>query len=214
MSDCIAIVIVLQLSNLSGAPPPIIERAQREVTRMYAAIGVSIQWTAPGATPPGTMPPAATPPAQAIRVVLLSRETGDLRLSADTVMGAAVRTPAGTGLAYVFYGRVQERSEAYAVSSALVLACAMAHELGHLLLPSREHGADGLMRAHWRRDEFQQADHGHLRFSPNESERIRARLADLPPVSEAPTQRDARAEDGHAGVRECVKSKLRRDAEM
>ncbi len=160
MSDCVAIVIVLQLSNLSGAPPPIVEHAQSEVARMYAAIGVSIHWAAPAATP-----------ALAIRVVLLSSETGDLRLSANTGMGAAVRTPAGTG--------VQERAEAYAVSSALVLACAMAHELGHLLLPSREHGADGLMRALWRRDEFQQADQGQLRFSADEGERIRARMADL-----------------------------------
>jgi hypothetical protein len=169
MSDCIAIVVMLQLSNLSAAPPPIVERAQSEVTRMYAAIGVSIQWAAP----------AAAPPARAIRVVLLSRETGDLRLSAHTVLGAAVRTPAGTGLAYVFYRRVQERAEAYAVSSALVLACAMAHELGHLLLASREHGADGLMRAQWRRNEFQLADQGQLRFSPDEGEHIRARMADL-----------------------------------
>jgi hypothetical protein len=214
MSDCIAIVIVLQLSNLSGAPPPIVERAQREVTRMYAVIGVSIQWAAPASTAPVATPPATTPPAQAIRVVLLSRETGDLRLSADTVMGAAVRTPAGTGLAYVFYRGVEERADAYAVSSALVLACAMAHELGHLLLPSREHAADGLMRAHWRRDEFRQADQGQLRFSADEGQRIRARMAHLPPVSEAPTKGHTRADDGHGGVRECVKSKLRRDAEM
>jgi hypothetical protein len=209
MSDCIAIVVMLQLSNLSAAPPPIVERAQSEVTRMYAAIGVSIQWAAPAA-----MPPAATPPAQAIRVVLLSRETGDLRLSANTVLGAAVHTPSGSGLAYVFYRRVQEKAEAYAVSTALVLACAMAHELGHLLLPSREHAADGLMRAHWRRDEFRQADQGQLRFSADEGQRIRARMAHLPPVSEAPTKGHTRADDGHGGVRECVKSKLRRDAEM
>ena len=71
-----------------------------------------------------------------IRIVLLPYETGDLRHSEQEVMGAAVRTAGGNAIAYVYYRRVQAEAERYEVSTELVLACAIAHELGHLLLPS------------------------------------------------------------------------------
>jgi len=57
-----------------------------------------------------------------------------------------------------------------------VLACAIAHELGHLLMPDNAHAASGLMRAGWRRDDFNRADQGQLRFLPGDVARIRAGL--------------------------------------
>ena len=175
MLPVLSLVVVLQLSNLASAPPPVVANAQDEVVRLYSAIGVPVRWQSP----------ASPTDAHAIRVVLLPLETGDLRRMNDTVMGAAVRTDEGTSVAYVFYKRVQQEADRYTVSSALVLACAMAHELGHLLLsPSREHAADGLMRAYWRRAEFLQAGQRRLSFSVDESDRIRAQLADLRTLAE------------------------------
>jgi hypothetical protein len=111
-----------------------------------------------------------------IRVVLLPYETGDLRRSETQVMGAALRTPRGNSLAYVFYRRVEAQADHYRVSTGLVLACAIAHELGHLLLPHSTHAATGLMRARWTRDEFNRAEQGQLRFLPDDVARIRAGL--------------------------------------
>ena len=91
-------------------------------------------------------------------------------------MGAAVRTENGNALAYVFYQRVRAEAERYDVSTAQVLACTIAHELGHLLLPIRAHSPEGLMRACWSRAEFHRADHGELRFLPIDVARIRAGL--------------------------------------
>ena len=54
-----------------------------------------------------------------------------------------------------------------------MLACAIAHELGHLLLPVRTHAPAGLMRACWSRDEFHRAEQGQLTFLPEEVARIR-----------------------------------------
>jgi len=87
-------------------------------------------------------------------------------------MGAAVRTAEGNAIAYVFYRRVQAEAQRYGVSPGQVLACAIAHEIGHLLLPLRAHGAAGLMRACWSRDEFRRAEHGQLTFLPSEVARI------------------------------------------
>jgi hypothetical protein len=164
MLHVISLSIVLHLSNLAGAPPSVVSRAQSEVTRVYAAIGVPVRWDT-----------SASAVAGAMHIVLLPNETGVLRHASDTVMGAAVRTPRGTGVAYVYYRRVQEQSARHEVSTALVLACAMSHELGHLL-GARDHAPEGLMRACWRRAEFIQAERGQLRFSTAEAAGIRARM--------------------------------------
>ena len=161
MTHMLAAALVLQITNFSGAPPAIVHAAQNEVTRLYAEIGVPLEWS-------GEQP--------SIRIVLLPYETGDLRLSENQVMGAAVRTGNGNLVAYAFYHRVRVLAHRYDVSTELVLACAIAHELGHLLLPLRGHSAVGLMRACWSRNEFHRAQRGQLTFSPKEIARIRAGL--------------------------------------
>jgi len=168
MTHILTAVLVLHLSNFSGAPAPVVHRAQEEVTRVYATIGVPLEWSDASA------PYAEHQPG--IQVIVLPYETGGLHQNEKTVMGSAVRTADGSAVAYVYYRRVQAESERYEVSTGLVLACAIAHELGHLLLPMRAHAPDGLMRACWSREEFHRAAQGQLRFLPAEAARIRAGL--------------------------------------
>lgn len=168
MTPILAAALVLHLSNFSGAPAVVVHQAQEEVTRVYADIGVPLAWTE------AITPEAAGQPV--IRVVLLPYETGDLRRSENAVMGAAVRTAEGNAVAYVFYRRVLAEADRYQVSRSLVLACAIAHELGHLLLPLRTHAPAGLMRACWSRNEFHRAEQRQLTFLPAEVARIQAGL--------------------------------------
>ena len=168
MTHLVAAALVLQMSNFSDAAAVVVHAAQEEVTRVYAGIGVPLEWSGPAGAPADRQP--------AIHVVLLPYETGVLRQSENTVMGAAVRTPGGNAVAYVYYRRVQTEARRYDVSPVLVLACAIAHELGHLLLPAPSHAPEGLMRACWSRDEFHRAGQGQLGFMPVDVARIRAGL--------------------------------------
>jgi hypothetical protein len=77
-----------------------------------------------------------------VHVILLPYESGDLRRSENQVMGAAVRTRQGNAAAYVFYRRVQAEADRYEVSAALVLACAIAHELDRPEEADSAHVAD------------------------------------------------------------------------
>ena len=54
---------------------------------------------------------------------------------------------------------------------------AIAHEVGHLLLPRGTHGPAGLMRGTWGMEDMRDAVQGHLGFSTMEAAIIRARLA-------------------------------------
>src|SRR4051794_7497616 len=166
MAPILSLALVLHLHNLAGVPPAMVDRAASELTRVYRDLGVRAEWDLAGVDPDGD--------ADAVHVVLVPAEGGVLRREADTVMGAALRTSAGTRVVYIFYHRVRAEAERYEVSTALVLACTMAHELGHLLLPGRGHSSDGLMRPCWTRDDFRRADQGSLRFSRAQAAAIRA----------------------------------------
>jgi len=169
MLHAVSIGVVLQLSNLSGAPASVVSSAQAEVVRVYAAAGVSMQW-------------ASAAPADSVRsihVVLVPLESGDLRRIADTVMGAAVWTPLGSGLAYVFYRRVEEHAALHNAPPERVLAGAVVHELGHLL-GTRGHSPTGVMRACWRDSEFRQAAAGVLGFSARDVAALHALMENKP----------------------------------
>jgi len=150
MSIVLAAVISIHLFNVSSASPAVIARAQRDFADIFSNIDVQIAWTDD---------PSALP------LIVRDDEPGEFKRSAKTVMGAAVRTANGNVVAYVFYRR-----------ASAVLASAMAHEVGHLLLPSREHGRDGLMRACWDAQDLAEASTGQLRFSPTDAATIRALL--------------------------------------
>src|SRR5262245_5428031 len=168
MLHAIALSVVLHLFNAASVPAPVVAKAQAELERVYRDIGVSVEWLPPGE--------AHVHRPDEIHVILVPYETGGLQQSTRAVLGAAIRTPQGTKVAYVFYRRVEAQAAQYDVSPAFVLACAMAHEIGHLLLPGglhRDgHSPTGLMRPTWNRDDFIRADRGQLRFDDDQAMRI------------------------------------------
>src|SRR5438105_4851783 len=121
MVHAIALVVVLQMSNLADVPRATVASAQAEVARLYRDIGVDIEWTPRGGVD------------DAVRVVVVPCETGGLRDRSKAAMGAAVQVSRHTRVAYVFFGPLARAADRYAVSVEMVLACAIAHEVGHLL---------------------------------------------------------------------------------
>lgn len=171
MVHAIALAVVLHMSNAASVPAHALAKAQTEVTRLYRDIGVDVEWSRSASVSGDDV--------FAIHVILVPYETGDLQQRPKTVMGAALRTDQGTNIAYVFYRRVESEAAQYGVPPAFVLACAIAHEIGHLLLPDgfhSGHATAGLMRPCWGRDDFLRADRGQLSFLPEQAVLIRGRL--------------------------------------
>jgi len=69
----------------------------------------------------------------------------------DSLLDAS--THSGT-LATVYLEHIERLAHAAGVSSNTVMARAIAHELGHLLLGTSTHSASGLMRPVWTADEL------------------------------------------------------------
>lgn len=179
--------IVLQVCNPGRIPPNILTRAKTEVRRIYRDVGIDAIWADPAPTgigPDGQQ--ALTAPSPRFTLTILSREMTSEVTVAGTALGATSGTREHGGrAAFIFYDRVERiarlhlnasrRRAKYDIDNAMVLAHAMAHEIGHLLLPYG-HSATGLMRADWDAKDLRLAMGGELNFTADQVELIRAGL--------------------------------------
>ena len=97
----------------------------------------------------------------------------------DHVFGLSMYAKDQPGhLAYVFYHRIEEFVQARNLHEhkARILGLAVAHEIGHLLLPLHSHSSRGVMRATWDREDFELAARGNLGFTPKQAELIRSEV--------------------------------------
>jgi len=168
--------IVLQVPDDDSIRPNVVSRAKDEMSRIYRDAGIDIVWTREAPDPQLTL-------------TILSRELTDQLTVVTTALGGAVGTREYRGRrAYVFYNRVERVARTYLNTSrrrathdtdnVIVLAHAMAHEIGHLLLPYG-HWATGLMRADWDAKDIRLSVHGRLNFTSEQAELIRTRLLAL-----------------------------------
>jgi hypothetical protein len=75
-------------------------------------------------------------------------------------------------LATIFHDRVLTVALRADLDYQLLLGRAIAHEIGHLLLPASGHSATGLMRAIWTDDELTQNRRDDWVFAPAERDRL------------------------------------------
>lgn len=151
-----AIVIVVHVSNVAGVPAPLMREAQSHVEAMFRDIGVTIAWV--DDAPSRGVHAAA-------RLIVLPTARGAMRERFDAVLGAASRTPGGLGTAWVFFDRIRDHAERQVVPLSRLLACAIAHELGHVMQAVPGHSSTGVMRGTWTRREYRGAALGRLKFT-------------------------------------------------
>jgi hypothetical protein len=118
--------------------------SESQVTRIYEAIGISLRWV-----PDTHEPEWSTPGTFHVRMLLLSGEQAIRMVSVqqvnDEVLGLAV---GGAREAYIFCSRIFAAVSDRGMHFGGVLGRAIAHELGHILLPSLQGHSDvGIMRA-------------------------------------------------------------------
>jgi hypothetical protein len=84
--------------------------------------------------------------------------------------GVSIRPRKGAAghLVTLYTDCVREASDGLRIDSAVILAYALAHEVGHLLLPDDRHGFSGIMRKQPDALDWERAARGRLRFTPGE----------------------------------------------
>jgi hypothetical protein len=152
--------------NQTGTAADTLAHAKTEVTRIFGEVGVGVTW----------MDPSAVEPAGAFAIQLLIRKRAVNEQG--SVMGTALGDTHETGgSALVYYDRVLQSAHQNEQDVASLLAYAMAHEMGHLLLPHPGHSPSGIMRPGWDGDDLRHIAGGSLQFTAVQARAIRAKLS-------------------------------------
>jgi hypothetical protein len=160
--------VLVLLQNDAGVPADVAAKAQAEVARLYALIGVEITWVT-------EVPPQGK---RARVVCLVTWEPTDAAIR-ESALGLTYTDQRKRGYrAYVFWRRVERASQKFTASEYNVLAIAIAHELGHMLMPDGSHATRGLMEEAWNSGHFRSASAGLLHFAEESGILIRRRLID------------------------------------
>lgn len=167
--------VTIRLYNYAAVSPKTLARARQETNTVFRDTGIRLSWVECG------------PSEQDTEKFLACEQVGDSWAPIIQVIRRTPRelarsdaAPAGAALgkrAAVFYDRIKAVAENMGIPVSVVLGCAMAHELGHILMGmgNDAHG-QGIMTARLGRSELAQAEKGRLVFTSQQTERMRARL--------------------------------------
>ena len=154
--------LTVKVRNDANIPSDLLALAETAVTAIYAKAGIDATFVEGPAD---------------FAVVLLSSQTADKMHQIPDAVGFAPGSETARGhIAYVLQPRVDTIADGYSTARWVVLAAAMAHEVGHLLM-FNAHSKTGVMRAAWNQADFSQAVRGHLLFTPEQAAQMGARLS-------------------------------------
>jgi hypothetical protein len=92
----------------------------------------------------------------------------------DTVFGFAIAPTLATVYSESAFRFSKDDEGEY--EAPAILGCAIAHEIGHLLLGSNKHSVSGVMCARWERKHVRQAQMGAMVFSPDQARLMQAEM--------------------------------------
>jgi len=161
-------MIAVQVYNYAQVSSEVVTQAELEAAEIYSAAGVEIVWN--NCKLPEDSRCAEYLDSTHLGVRLLP-DIGAALSDSDLTMGLAVGN-----LASVSLHHVREEAAEFAVSVDAVLAPALAHEIGHLLLVGQGHSPSGIMRPHWRREDYERAPRGAFSFTTRQAQSIRTEV--------------------------------------
>jgi hypothetical protein len=169
--------LIVRLYGPRDVPPADSESALRETAEILAEAGLALQWMAcplnAAASHRCAIPLGSAE--LAVRLVTGNQQPSSsssrpLPLGYSLVDGSTQ----GGSLATIYLDRVRWLASAATADLAALLGRAIAHEIGHLLLGTTQHGRFGVMRAIWSREAVRNSRSGEWRFSVHEARQLRA----------------------------------------
>jgi len=172
--------ITLRVVNEGGIPPAPLALARKETTAIFDHAGIDLLWLD---CPCGRAEGGATNPCNRnlgpaeywMRIVTRKPPATSPGMLGFTVSDATL----GSSSAGVYYPAALVLAEHSPARAGELLAAAIAHELGHLLLGEQAHSLSGIMRPHWSRQEFERISISELHFAADQAGLLRERIRGL-----------------------------------
>jgi hypothetical protein len=148
------VVIVCMEHGDSRVPPNIIPRARMLASRMFAGIGVTVDWRHDGRDCP------------AEGILITASYAGNSPINPGILADAR---PYGSGIR-VYYDRIAANPEKRTIPA--VLAHVLVHEITHILQGVSRHSESGVMKAHWSTSDLTTMAYTPLRFADEDIDLI------------------------------------------
>lgn len=97
-------------------------------------------------------------------------------------MGVALAADTYRAVVSVYLDAVADVARRYGQPLGKILGIALAHELGHVLLPPPSHSAEGIMQPSWEGDAIRRAVGGDIAFTDRQAALMRDRLVSRVPA--------------------------------
>jgi hypothetical protein len=164
-------VITVLVHNQAAIPADIVSGAEEQVGQILVEAGIVIRWVDPSIDRQySVVNPTSNSLGTFTVQLIIRRAVMKPRSETGSVMGTTIGDVHETGgSAFVFYDPVLNVAHARQQGVATVLSYAIAHEVGHLLLPYPAHSERGIMRADWGGDDLRHAANGLLGFTPSQA---------------------------------------------
>jgi hypothetical protein len=162
--------ITIRFFNYAPIPTRILDEARERVTAIYHRSGIAIDWVE---CPVGDQDPSDFPAcselwdATHLFLHLLPQAAKTIRVEkvGESLLSAR--------MANIYWNRVRRQAESVQAELDRILAHAIAHEAGHLLLGSNSHSPTGIMAGKWSRQDLISISQFGLGFNAQQSEFIR-----------------------------------------
>lgn len=176
--------VCVHLYNFAHIQPQTVKYATLQTTRIFTKAGIGITWMQPPAGSPEAhwldLNTSASGTRSRERPCLVVRLVKSLPFAAYSGALGFANPYARFGVdVEIIYERLQFHAMSAGVADHVLLACAMAHEIGHVLLRSSAHAPAGIMRPYWDDDAWRLASFGMVAFLPKQAKQMRQELRQL-----------------------------------
>jgi hypothetical protein len=167
--------MILMVCDRAGSGSTAQAMARETTIRIFGRAGIEVRWID---LPPDT----CVRPQGSHGFMVVIAPQAPKGWTSPYSMGFAPGGTEGHGRAYVFMNLVKEFIDRFNGESdadrilGLILGHAIAHELGHLLIPGEAHTLDGIMKPRWAYSQWREAVEGSMRFDPRHEAIMRERI--------------------------------------
>lgn len=160
--------VMVVIHDSAAVPVEILASARRLATAVFETAGVVISWKG---SEGNTRPCHTDGGSRFCTQVLLRPRNPQSEPGPRRIMGIALAADQRRAVLSLYFDAVSDVARRYGSPRGEVLGLALAHEMGHVLLPPPSHSATGIMQPSWEGDDIRHALDVGARFTTAQARR-------------------------------------------